>query len=57
MSGTLGTEYSHKLFCKVADIVESDVIAIGGKNYQVQSVNNPDLMNHHLELDLKQLVK
>ena len=52
MSGSRGVSVSHRMYCSVVDIVETDEIHIGNTVYDVQVVNNVDGMGHHLKIDL-----
>ena len=52
MSGARGVEATHTLYCRVADIVETDEMRIGTTVYDVQFVNDVDAQGHHMEIDL-----
>jgi len=36
-------------------IIESDQIVFGGSTYEITGIGNPSSMNHHLELDLREV--
>lgn len=55
MSGGRGVALTHRLYCSAAvDVTEADEIHIGVIIYRVESVNNVDAANHHLEVDMSE---
>lgn len=50
------TETTHVLFCdSVYSFIEGDVVEINNKKYDVQLVRNIDLMDHHIEANLRKI--
>lgn len=46
---------SHKLYCPVIDIKETDRIRFNGEYYEIISIKNPMSFNRHLEIELKKI--
>jgi len=48
-----------RLYCTASTankaIKESDVITVGGQKFEVTGSKNPALLNHHLEIDLREV--
>ena len=48
-----------RLYCSATEenkaIIESDVITVGGRDYEVMNIYNPALLDEHLEITLRQV--
>jgi head-tail adaptor len=53
MSGSIGVDVTHRLYCGVLITAEKDEIEVDGVRYRVLFVNN--VRGHHMELDLEEL--
>lgn len=50
--GREGVVVSHRIYCDAAvDVVENDTIVINNDEYDVELVDDPHLLGHHLEID------
>lgn len=55
MSGSRGVDVTHRLYCSaVVDVTEADEVRVGTTVYQVEFVNDPHAVGHHLEVDLRE---
>ena len=52
-SGKQTSFSTHRLYCDVADIDVKDQIVANGNTFQVRYVENPNNLNHHLEVDME----
>jgi len=56
MAGSTGVEVTHTMYCLyAADVVESDRIVVGSTIYDVVFVADSAGMNHHKQIDLREV--
>ncbi len=56
MSGSEGTDVTHRMYVAPCTITEADRVSIGGVLYQVEFVNRVPggMTNHHYEVDMRE---
>jgi len=51
-----GVPSTHKLFCETGySFIEDDTITVNSEEYDIVLVRNIDLMDHHLEVNLRRV--